>query len=75
MFLWLYFFSEPRSQEMDQETFKAMWELSKPGGLAEGCFLRLPQTEYYGEQYDEPHPLSWMPDVSRSILDTLSKLD
>jgi len=50
--------------EMDQETFKTMWELSAPGGTAEGCFLRIPQTEYYCEEIAKPHPLDLMPDVS-----------
>lgn len=38
-----------------------MWELSAPGGEAEHCFLRLPQTDYF---YDGRNPhLEWMPDV------------
>lgn len=45
-----------------------MWELSAPGGAAEHCFLRLPQTEYYNEQFEDPHPLNWMPDVSIGFL-------
>ena len=38
-----------------------MWEMSAPGGEAEGCFLRLPQTDYFYDGRD-PH-LEWMPDV------------
>lgn len=49
-------------QKIDQETFKIMWDLSEKGGAAEGCFLRVPQIEYYGDRIEEPHPLSWMPD-------------
>lgn len=48
---------------MDEETFHKFWELSAPGGLAESCFLRLPQTELYHEEREDS-PLSWMPDVS-----------
>ncbi|KAF9515143.1 hypothetical protein BS47DRAFT_1294356, partial [Hydnum rufescens UP504] len=32
---------------LDRETFTTMWEMSAPGGPAESCFLRLPQTEYF----------------------------
>ena len=47
--------------EIDQDTFQVMWEMSAPGGEAEGCFLRLPQTDYF---YDGRNPhLEWMPDV------------
>jgi len=49
--------------EFDKETFKVMWEMSAPGRPTERCFLRLSQVEYYHEQFDEPHYLSWMPDV------------
>ncbi|KAG8988015.1 hypothetical protein FRB90_003015 [Tulasnella sp. 427] len=37
-----------RQQRMDRETFKTMWALSE--NEAEGCFLRLPQAEYYAEE-------------------------
>jgi len=56
-----------RTSEMDRETFDVMWELSAPGSPAEGCFLRLKQEEYYGEEKVQPDPLEFMPDVSRSI--------
>jgi hypothetical protein len=46
------------------DTFKVMWDLSAPGGGAEGCFLRLDQKEYYREEYAQPDPLKMMPDVS-----------
>lgn len=52
----------PRHIEIDEETFKIMWELSAPGGEAEGCFLRLQQKDYFYDGRD-PH-LEWMPDVS-----------
>lgn len=55
---------DPMQQKIDQETFKIMWDLSEKGGAAEGCFLRVPQIEYYGDRIEEPHPLSWMPDPS-----------
>ncbi|TRM60337.1 FAD dependent oxidoreductase [Schizophyllum amplum] len=57
-----------RQQNMDRETFDEMWKLSAPGGAAEGCFLRIPQTEMYHQQPREPHELSWMPNFQ-----TLSK--
>ena len=51
---------------MDRETFDVMWNLSAPGGAAEGCFLRIPQTEMYHQQHRQPHELEeWMPNVSR----------
>lgn len=49
---------------MDRETFQKMWELSAPGGEAEGCFLRISQTEYYCDAAAGPNPLEVMPDVS-----------
>jgi len=51
-------------QKLDKETFEVMWELSGPGkpAAAQGCFLRLPQTEYYHEKFSEPHTLAFMPD-------------
>ena len=48
--------------EIDEETFKVTWELSAPGGEPEGCFLRLPQTDYFYDGRDVH--LDWMPDVS-----------
>ncbi len=38
-----------------------MWELSAPGGDAEQCFMRVPQTDYLLDGRDEG--LDWMPDV------------
>ncbi|ETW75833.1 hypothetical protein HETIRDRAFT_239418, partial [Heterobasidion irregulare TC 32-1] len=54
---------DPQQQKLEKETFEIMWDLSRPGGEAEGCFLRAPQTEYYNfdpnfSRYD----LSFMPD-------------
>jgi len=37
-----------------------MWDLSAPGGDAEGCFLRVSQTDYYYDGRDDR--LQWMPD-------------
>ncbi|EJD46855.1 D-amino-acid oxidase [Auricularia subglabra TFB-10046 SS5] len=51
-----------RQQGFDRETFKVMWEMSAPGSEAEGCFMRLPQTEYFAEVRVRPHPLEVMPD-------------
>ncbi|PCH44726.1 D-amino-acid oxidase [Wolfiporia cocos MD-104 SS10] len=51
---------DPRMQKIDSDTFKVMWELSAPGGEAEGCFLRIHETEYF---YDGRNAhLDWMPD-------------
>jgi D-amino-acid oxidase len=54
---------------MDWETFKTMWELSAPGGPAEGCFLRLTQAEYYPYEKPKPDALEFMPDVSGTPYD------
>ncbi|KAJ3546374.1 hypothetical protein NM688_g5521 [Phlebia brevispora] len=51
---------DPKQQKIDEETFKVMWELSVPGGEAEGCFLRIPQTDYFYDGRDVH--LGWMPD-------------
>ncbi|EPQ53595.1 D-aspartate oxidase [Gloeophyllum trabeum ATCC 11539] len=48
--------------KVNQDTFKVMWEMSAPGGEAEGCFLRQTQTEYYCDKQPSPHPLEVMPD-------------
>lgn len=47
--------------EIEAETFKAMWELSAPGGAAEHCFRRMKETEYYRSRVDLE--VDWMPDV------------
>lgn len=53
-----------QSAGIDQETFRVMWDQSAPGGEAEGCFLRVPQTEYDAEEFTgTKHPRGWMPDV------------
>ncbi|KAJ7241025.1 D-amino-acid oxidase [Mycena haematopus] len=51
-----------RQQKMDQDTFKTMWELSAPGGPAEGCFLRIHEEEYFAEPIANPEVLQVMPD-------------
>jgi len=38
-----------------------MWEMSSPGGEAEGCFLRAPQTEYYASKEGDPNLHSFSP--------------
>lgn len=53
--------------ELDMDTFKVMWNLSAPGGGAEGCFMRLDQKEYYRAEYTQPNPLEVMPDVSSPL--------
>ena len=42
-----------------------MWEMSNPGGEAEKCFLRAPQTEYYATKERNPDLLSFSPSVRR----------
>lgn len=42
-----------------------MWEMSNPGGEAEGCFLRALQTEYYAIKDRNPDLLSFCPSVRR----------
>ncbi|KAF7323833.1 Nuclear export factor [Mycena kentingensis (nom. inval.)] len=54
-----------RQQKMDQATFKKMWELSAPGGPAEGCFLRIRENEYFAEPIAHPEVLSWMPEFTK----------
>ncbi|KAJ7143344.1 D-amino-acid oxidase [Mycena crocata] len=51
-----------RQQKMDQETFRIMWELSAPGGPAEGCFLRIHEEEYFAEPIATPEVLQVMPE-------------
>ena len=47
---------------MDRETFKVMWDLS--ANEAEGCFMRLPQVEYYYDEKEGASSLEVMPNVS-----------
>jgi hypothetical protein len=54
--------------DMDQETFKVMWDLSAPGSEAERCFLRLTYTLYNRDNLSKPHPYTTMPDVSWPLL-------
>ncbi|KAJ7696778.1 D-amino-acid oxidase [Mycena rosella] len=54
--------SDVRQQKMDQEMFKTMWELSAPGGPAEGCFLRMHEDEYFPGPIANPEVLQVMPD-------------
>ena len=55
--------------ELEAETFKAMWELSAPGGAAEHCFRRMKETEYYRSKVDLE--VDWMPDVSSRLMPRL----
>ncbi|KAI0674533.1 D-amino-acid oxidase [Trametes maxima] len=54
---------DAKQMAIDKETFDVMWELSAPGGAAEHCFLRLPQTDYLLDGRDEC--LDWMPDFKK----------
>lgn len=38
--------------EIQGDTFKVMWNLSAPGGEAEGCFRRLKTMEYYYDKLE-----------------------
>ncbi|KAI0341357.1 D-amino-acid oxidase [Trametopsis cervina] len=51
---------EPKQQAIDQETFNVLWNLSAPGGEAEGCFLRIRETDFFYDGRDVH--LDWMPD-------------
>ncbi|KAF8906778.1 hypothetical protein CPB84DRAFT_1769607 [Gymnopilus junonius] len=42
--------SDVKQRNIDVETFNTMWGLSGPQGAAPGCFMRLPQFEYYREE-------------------------
>ncbi|KAF8970431.1 D-amino-acid oxidase [Flammula alnicola] len=39
--------AEISQRNIDIETFNTMWDLSSPNGPAEGCFMRVPQSEFY----------------------------
>ena len=60
------FVTQPMGTELDRETFEVMWAMSAPGGEAEGCFLRVSQTDYFYDGRDVH--LDWMPDVSSFIV-------
>jgi hypothetical protein len=53
--------------DIDHKTFLEFWRLSAPGGDAEHCFLRIPQTEYYFSEKPPSDALERMPSVE-SIL-------
>jgi hypothetical protein len=59
-------------REIDRKTFLEMWDLSRPGGDAEECFLRLKQTELYDHdastRIPRPNPIETMPNVSLTSL-------
>jgi hypothetical protein len=50
--------------DIDKETFEVMWALSAPGGAAEKCFLRQPQTELFDDSEPRPFLQGLMPGVS-----------
>ena len=51
-------------KEIDRKTFLEMWDLSRPGGDAEECFLRLNQTELFDMRIPRPNLIETMPNVS-----------
>ncbi|KAL5519430.1 hypothetical protein ACEPAH_1113 [Sanghuangporus vaninii] len=52
---------DEKQQKIDRETFDVMWEMSEPGKDSEKSFLRIPQTEYYGEKLPFANCLEVMP--------------
>ncbi|EAU82893.1 D-amino-acid oxidase [Coprinopsis cinerea okayama7 len=54
---------DPR-HALDVQTFHEMWKLSE-AGEAEGCFMRLQQTEYFGYPRSDPSPLQHMPEFRK----------
>lgn len=50
-------------KEIDRKTFLEMWGLSRPGGDAEDCFLRLCYTEFSDTKIVRPNPIETMPNV------------
>ncbi|KAH6909425.1 D-amino-acid oxidase [Coprinopsis sp. MPI-PUGE-AT-0042] len=53
--------TEDSRHALDRETFTEMWKLSGENE-AEGCFLRLQQTEFFGYERPSPSPLQHMPE-------------
>ncbi|GBE89089.1 D-amino-acid oxidase [Sparassis crispa] len=61
--------ADVQQRKIDEETFKVMWDLSAPGGDAEGCFLRIKEKEWF---YDGRNThLDWMPDFQQLPEDPL----
>ncbi|KAK0445203.1 hypothetical protein EV421DRAFT_1902654 [Armillaria borealis] len=54
--------AHPKQSEIDNESFKIMWDLSASGSEAERCFKRFTKKSYYGESRSKPHLLESMPD-------------
>ena len=57
---------DPRQQDLDRETFHEFWRLSEESNDAQGCFMRLQQTEFYGDKQPRPaslEALGCMPEV------------
>ena len=52
------------SLDVEYPTFLEMWKLSEPGGEAEHCFMRVPQTEYFDSLHSTPSPMDRMPAAS-----------
>lgn len=52
------------AKEIDRKTFLEMWDLSRPGGDAEECFLRINQTELSDTRIQRPNSIETMPNVS-----------
>ncbi|KAL5533755.1 hypothetical protein ACEPAG_215 [Sanghuangporus baumii] len=52
---------DEKQQKIDRETFDVMWQMSEPGKDSEKSFLRITQTEYYGEKLPFANCLEVMP--------------
>ncbi|KAG0707887.1 hypothetical protein DFH29DRAFT_994524 [Suillus ampliporus] len=55
-------YNDQRQRKLDQDTFNVLWQLSEPGGTAEGCFLRHSHTEYHGDDFANAEWVRYMPD-------------
>lgn len=62
---------DPKQEKMDQDTFDIMWEMSKPGGEAEGCFLRIHQEDHFTVDFKDPNPARGLPDFKPLPKDSL----
>ena len=59
---------------MDRETFQVMWKMSEASHPAEGCFMRIPQSEHFVGTRSLYAGLNVMPDV-RDYICSLALFD
>ncbi|TFK28533.1 D-amino-acid oxidase [Coprinopsis marcescibilis] len=60
---------------LDKQTFEEMWALSGPNGEAESCFMRLQQTEYFGQERSNPSTLAHMPEFRSLTKDEFAHIE